>query len=195
MLSVQLLKCLLSGLVVGGMLTLMSSSEAASPLVGTMKRIDGSSQDLSAYQGKVVLVVNVASQCGYTSQYAGLQKLYERYKDKGLVILGFPANDFGAQEPGSDGEIMINGRVANRHANGPECFKHPARQVRGTWVDHRIVISKRHLTEQFVVVVPVERPPAAVAVLHGSKPLPSPGNRSLDPGPSRGDLHGLPPLR
>ena len=105
MLSIQLLKCLLSGLVLGGMLTLMSSSEAASPLVGTMKRIDGSSQDLSAYQGKVVLIVNVASQCGYTSQYAGLQKLYETYKDKGLVILGFPANDFGAQEPGSDGEI------------------------------------------------------------------------------------------
>ena len=62
-------------------------------------------QDLSDYSGKVVLIVNVASQCGYTSQYAGLQKLYDTFKDKGFVILGFPANDFGAQEPGSNSEI------------------------------------------------------------------------------------------
>lgn len=67
--------------------------------------IDGASQSLSAYKGKVVLVVNVASFCGYTKQYAPLEKLYEQYKDKGLVVLGFPANDFGAQEPGSNEEI------------------------------------------------------------------------------------------
>lgn len=60
---------------------------------------------LCQYAGKVILVVNTASQCGFTGQYEGLEKLYERMKDKGLVILGFPANDFGAQEPGSNEEI------------------------------------------------------------------------------------------
>jgi glutathione peroxidase len=80
-------------------------SHAASPLSGTMASIDGGQVDLASFDGKVVLVVNVASRCGATPQYAGLQKLYDTYKDRGLVILGFPANDFGAQEPGSDAEI------------------------------------------------------------------------------------------
>jgi glutathione peroxidase len=70
-----------------------------------MKGIDGKEVELSQYQGKVVLIVNVASQCGYTPQYKGLQALYEKYKDKGLVVLGVPANDFGMQEPGTDAEI------------------------------------------------------------------------------------------
>jgi len=60
---------------------------------------------LCQFEGKVVLVVNTASQCGYTPQYEGLEALYRRYRDKGLVVLGFPANDFGGQEPGSNGEI------------------------------------------------------------------------------------------
>jgi glutathione peroxidase len=60
---------------------------------------------LCEYTGKVLLVVNTASQCGYTPQYEGLEKLYRRYKDRGLVVLGFPANDFGGQEPGSNKEI------------------------------------------------------------------------------------------
>ena len=80
-------------------------AQADSPLSGKAKKIDGSEIDLSSYKGKVVLVVNVASQCGATPQYAGLQKLYDAYKDKGLVVLGFPANDFGAQEPGTDTAI------------------------------------------------------------------------------------------
>lgn len=71
----------------------------------SVRAIDGTSVGLSAYKGKVVLIVNVASFCGYTKQYAPLENLYRKYKDKGLVILGFPANDFGAQEPGTNEEI------------------------------------------------------------------------------------------
>jgi glutathione peroxidase len=66
---------------------------------------DGSTVPLDEYKGKVVLVVNVASQCGYTPQYKGLESLYRKFKDKGLVILGFPCNQFGSQEPGTDEEI------------------------------------------------------------------------------------------
>ena len=71
----------------------------------TMKDIDGQDQDLRQYAGKTVLMVNVASQCGFTSQYKGLQALFAKYKDKGLVVLGFPANEFGHQEPGTNEEI------------------------------------------------------------------------------------------
>jgi len=60
---------------------------------------------LSQYDGKVLLLVNVASKCGFTKQYAGLQQLYEKYKDRGFVVLGFPANNFMGQEPGTDSEI------------------------------------------------------------------------------------------
>jgi glutathione peroxidase len=67
--------------------------------------LDGKPVDLKAYAGKVLLIVNTASQCGMTPQYAGLETLYETYKDKGLVVLGFPCNQFGAQEPGSAEEI------------------------------------------------------------------------------------------
>jgi len=67
--------------------------------------IDGVSQDFSAYKGKVVLVVNVASRCGFTGQYEELEALYRKQKDQGLVILGFPSNDFGGQEPGANDEI------------------------------------------------------------------------------------------
>ena len=67
--------------------------------------IDGQPVDLAQYKGKVALVVNVASRCGYTKQYKGLESLYREYKDKGFEILGFPSNDFGAQEPGTETEI------------------------------------------------------------------------------------------
>jgi len=69
------------------------------------KRLDGKEQSLADYKGKVLLIVNVASKCGFTPQYEGLQALYEKYKDKGLLILGFPCNQFGAQEPGDEKEI------------------------------------------------------------------------------------------
>ncbi len=69
------------------------------------KSIDGKEISMKAYEGKVVLIVNTASKCGFTPQYEGLEKLYKQYKDKGLVILGFPCNQFGGQEPGSAEEI------------------------------------------------------------------------------------------
>jgi glutathione peroxidase len=72
----------------------------------TLKNSKGQDVKLSDYRGKVVMLVNVASKCGYTPQYEGLQKIYERYKDQGFTILGFPANNFGAQEPGTDEEIQ-----------------------------------------------------------------------------------------
>jgi glutathione peroxidase len=71
----------------------------------TVKTIDGQNRSLGDYRGKVLLVVNTASECGYTPQYAGLEALHEKLKDRGFLVLGFPSNDFGAQEPGSDAEI------------------------------------------------------------------------------------------
>lgn len=71
----------------------------------TPNSIDGQPAPLASYKGKVVLLVNVASRCGYTPQYTALEAVYEKYKDRGLVIVGFPANNFGAQEPGTNEEI------------------------------------------------------------------------------------------
>jgi glutathione peroxidase len=90
-----------------GLIAMLTSSAFAASSVHefTLPAIDGAPAPLSAYKGKVVLIVNVASKCGYTPQYAGLEKLYEKYKDHGFVILGFPANNFGAQEPGTNEEI------------------------------------------------------------------------------------------
>jgi len=72
----------------------------------TVKNIDGKEVNLADYQGKVILVVNVASKCGYTPQYKGMEAIYEKYKDKGFVVLGFPCNQFGGQEPGSEEDIQ-----------------------------------------------------------------------------------------
>ena len=71
----------------------------------TVKDINGNEVSLSDYKGKVLLIVNVASECGYTKQYTGLQKIYDTYKDKGFVVLGFPCNQFGGQEPGTEEDI------------------------------------------------------------------------------------------
>lgn len=70
-----------------------------------VKNISGEDVSMSDYKGKVVLIVNTASKCGFTKQYEGLEELYEKYKDQGFVILGFPCNQFGAQEPGGNEEI------------------------------------------------------------------------------------------
>ena len=92
--------------IVGVLLIMATSLFAGSGIYGfTLNSIDGKPAPLADYKGKVVLLVNVASQCGYTPQYSGLEATYEKYKDQGFVILGFPANNFGAQEPGTNEEI------------------------------------------------------------------------------------------
>src|SRR3984893_13038118 len=93
-------------LLSGALLIMAGSLFAASGIYTfTLNSIDGTPSPLANYKGKVVLVVNVASQCGYTPQYSALEATYEKYKDRGFVILGFPANNFGAQEPGTNEEI------------------------------------------------------------------------------------------
>lgn len=84
------------------MTTLLAASSLQSI---SIHDIDGKDTSLKAYDGKVVLLVNVASQCGYTPQYKGLEALYRKFKDQGLVVVGVPCNDFGAQEPGSASDI------------------------------------------------------------------------------------------
>ena len=71
----------------------------------TIKKIDGEELNLSQFRGKTILLVNVASKCGFTKQYTGLQTLYDQYKSKGLVVIGLPSNQFGGQEPGTNNEI------------------------------------------------------------------------------------------
>lgn len=97
--------CLALTLTIQGNFVFAEGEKADSALSFKMKKLDGKEVDLQDYKGKVVLAVNVASRCGYTPQYADLQALYEEYKDKGLVILGFPCNQFGRQEPGSSKQI------------------------------------------------------------------------------------------
>jgi glutathione peroxidase len=83
----------------------VTAAHATSIYDFSMKSIDGQPVSLKSYSGKVVLLVNVASKCGFTPQYAGLEALYEKYKDRGLVIVGIPANNFASQEPGTNEEI------------------------------------------------------------------------------------------
>jgi glutathione peroxidase len=97
-----------------------------------LTRLDGSSASLADFDGQAMLVVNVASKCGFTPQYAGLEALYERYRDRGLTVLGFPSNQFGSQEPGSAEEIaefcsatygVTFPMFAKTDVNGPQ--RHP----------------------------------------------------------------------
>jgi glutathione peroxidase len=90
----------------GVVLFAMSAFGASSILDFTLNSIEGQPAPLTAYKGKVVLIVNVASRCGFTPQYTALEATYRKYKDQGFVILGFPANNFMSQEPGTDAEIQ-----------------------------------------------------------------------------------------
>src|SRR5664279_2803401 len=96
----HMMKLMLLGMAAGAM-----AFGASSVYDFTLTSIDGAAAPLASFTGKVLLLVNVASKCGYTPQYAGLEKLYETYKHKGFVIVGVPANNFGSQEPGSNEEI------------------------------------------------------------------------------------------
>jgi glutathione peroxidase len=92
-------------LLVLALLQVVSAQAAGSIYDIPVKDIDGKPTSLKTYEGKVLLIVNVASKCGYTPQYTGLEALYEKYKDKGLLVLGFPCNQFGGQEPGTNEQI------------------------------------------------------------------------------------------
>ena len=111
----------------------LPATSPAAPATGvyqfTVRRIDGTEESLAAYRGKVLLIVNVASRCGNTPQYAGLEALYKEHAGEGLVVLGFPANDFGHQEPGENAEIktfcesrfgVTFPMFAKIHVKGPE---------------------------------------------------------------------------
>jgi glutathione peroxidase len=91
--------------LLSGLMCTASLFAAPSVYDFTLNSIDGKPAPLADYKGKVLLIVNVASRCGFTPQYAGLETLFEKYKDRDLVILGFPANNFGGQEPGTNQEI------------------------------------------------------------------------------------------
>jgi glutathione peroxidase len=96
---------LLAGVVAACVASASGEDKPASALGFTMKSISGQDVNLADYKGKVLLVVNVASECGLTPQYEQLEAIYAKYQDKGLTVLGFPCNQFGQQEPGSDREI------------------------------------------------------------------------------------------
>jgi glutathione peroxidase len=98
------LRTLLAALIALAMTTSLRAEEPKLYSI-PLKDIDGKDTSLKAYEGKVILAVNVASRCGNTPQYTGLQALYDKFKDKGLVVIGFPCNDFGAQEPGTNAEV------------------------------------------------------------------------------------------
>ena len=122
----------------------------------TFLSIDGESLPLSRFEGKALLIVNTASFCGYTYQYDGLQKLWERYRDQGLVVLGVPSNDFGNQEPGSEADIKkfcevryidfpLTSKVAVRGANAHPFYKWAARVLGAgaapRWNFHKYLVS------------------------------------------------------
>jgi glutathione peroxidase len=143
------------------LLSLMAITPACAANCGTLldhtvPDIVGTQENLCQYQGKVVLVVNTASYCGYTPQYKGLQALNEKYKSKGLVILGFPSNDFGEQEPGSNKEIAefcdrtyavkfpMFAKTAVKDAGGSPVFDALAKATgeRPEWNFHKYLIAR-----------------------------------------------------
>ncbi|MDC0615987.1 glutathione peroxidase [Candidatus Pelagibacter sp.] len=130
----------------------------------SIKNIDGKVIDLIIYKGKTILIVNVASKCGFTKQYTGLQELYDKYNDKGLVVLGIPSNQFGSQEPGSNKEIKnfcetnfnitfpimdkVNVRGENAHGIYKWAKKNYGQSTIPKWNFHKILINKNGKIEE-----------------------------------------------
>ena len=122
------------------------------------KDLDGSSLNLSDYKGKVIVVVNVASQCGFTSQYEDMQEVWEKYQAKGIVMLGVPSNDFGNQEPGDNKEIKnfceakfwitfpMTGKVSVKGSNAHPFYvwarKNHGKSAIPKWNFHKIIVDK-----------------------------------------------------
>ncbi len=171
-------RILCSALAIGGLVVAsMARPAAQKPAGGAVKSfydlktetLDGKPTDLSAYKGKVSLVVNVASKCGFTPQYKGLEALYRRFKDRGLVVLGFPCDQFRHQEPGDEAEIQsfcsLNYDVtfplfAKVDVNGPNAhplyrhLKHAAPGLLGTegikWNFTKFLVdSKGHVVKRY----------------------------------------------
>ena len=115
--ALQTLSRYYSGVIIAMLILLLTTKIYAKEITMNtiydikVKTIKGEETTLEPYKGKVLLIVNVASKCGYTSQYDGLERLYTKYKNKGLAVLGFPCNQFGSQEPGSEAEIQNFCRV------------------------------------------------------------------------------------
>ena len=129
-----------------------------------IKNIDGENLSLNKFKGKVVLIVNVASKCGFTKQYSGLQKLYDDYKNRGLIVIAVPSNQFGGQEPGSNAEIKdfcetnfninfpITDKVDVKGANAHEIYKWAKKNYGNStvpkWNFHKILINKEGKIEE-----------------------------------------------
>ena len=123
-----------------------------------IKNISGEELNLSQFRGKIILLVNVASKCGFTKQYSGLQELYEKYKKKGLVVIGIPSNQFGGQEPGSNNDIKkfcetnfnitfpITNKVNVKGENSHEIYKWAKKNYGNStipkWNFHKILINQ-----------------------------------------------------
>ena len=123
----------------------------------SIKNLDGKELNFSQFKGKTILLVNVASKCGFTSQYTGLQELYETYRDKGFVVIGFPSNQFGGQEPGTNSEIKdfcetnfnidfpITDKIAVKGSDANEVYKWAKNNFGSSavpkWNFHKILIN------------------------------------------------------
>jgi glutathione peroxidase len=170
--------------VLGLTLMLAASLFAASSVYDfTLPAIDGKLMPIENFKGKVLLLVNVASRCGYTPQYTALESVYEKYKDQGFVILGFPANNFGAQEPGSNAEIKkfcsskysvtfpLYGKVSVKGADTAPLYQYLTKQANPTvageiqWNFTKFLVDRNgHVVQRFEPAITPDSPEVVAAI-------------------------------